>query len=148
MKMLYFILILFIAACSVAGENVTDQVELFSKKLKLSTENEKCILRTEGNKFEVAPNPPCFFLRNKEKGVQHFAYPDIKVEAVVIIAGTEMSEQLKREWGLSKELQCGLDSQGVIIKNGKVSLSDKIMNDAVLCKETGSDEKNFWYFSH
>ncbi len=142
------ILFLSIASCFYASGNVTDEVSVLSVKLSLIDQNGQCILQHESSQMILEPKPPCFFLRNSDKKPQYYSYEDINTDAVLIVAGTPVSMEIRKDWGLSEDAICGMDSQGVLIKAGEVSIAKNTLKGGVLCKDNGSDEKNFWYFAH
>lgn len=148
MKRIFFFALFFITSCSVASETVTDEVTLLSYKLQLTSNNGKCYLLVGKTKIQLTPTPPCHFLRDSNKDPQHYAYPDAGVEATLIVSGSPISSAIRKEWGISENLVCGFQSQGVLIKNGEVTATDKTLDQSVQCRDMGSDEKNFWYFSH
>lgn len=149
MKNIFGILISFIiAACSFASERITDEVMVLSKTLRIVNKNEKCFLIHNTSETVLVPGPPCFFLRNSENKPQYFSYGDVEIDAVLIITGTPVSDDIRKEWGLSEDAVCGMESQGVLIKTNDVLVTKNVLDGGVLCKDNGSDEKNFWYFAH
>lgn len=149
MKYMSSILLSFVVtACSFASERITDEATVLSTKLYLIRQSGKCILKHNSSKTFLAPKPPCFFLKNLDKNPQYFSYKDVNTDAVLIVTGTPVSDKIRKDWGLSKDAICGMDSQGVLIKTGKVSVTKNVLEGGVLCKDSGSDEKNFWYFAH
>jgi len=137
-----------IAACSFASESITDEATLLSEKLYLATQDGQCILKHNSSIIPLTPKPPCFFLRNSDKNPQYFTYNDVNTDAVLIVTGTPVTDEIRKDWELPKNSVCGTDSQGVLIKTGKVSVTKSTLEGGVLCKDSGSDEKNFWYFAH
>lgn len=149
MKNIFCILISFtITACSFASEKITDEVTILSKTLRIVNKNKKCFLIQNTSETVLVPEPPCFFLRNPANKPQYFSYEDVKIDAVLIIIGTPVSDNVRKEWGLPEDAVCGMDSQGVLIKTNDVLVTKNILEGGVLCKDSGSDEKNFWYFAH
>jgi len=148
MKRLIYLALFFTTSCSMASETVTDRIELLEKNIHLATIDEKCYLINGENRLLLHPKPPCHFLREPDKSPQYYAYPKVGVDAALIVAGTPISDSIRKEWGISENLICGFQSQGVLIKDGKVSVTDKTLDGGVLCRDEGADEKNYWYISH
>ncbi len=148
MKNTHFLALFFLVSCSSASENITDEISLFSNNIKLLEENEKCYLVHEGIKEILSPSPPCHFLRDSKSNPQYYEYKDIGVDAALIVSGTPISKETRKEWGLPDKLVCGMASQGVLIKKHEIQVTKKVLEGGVLCREKGSDEKNFWYFAH
>jgi hypothetical protein len=149
MKILSFLLLFHITFCSFATESLTDKVILHSTNLSIATKNGKCILRTEGaSERVIALNQPCFFMRNKDKNIQHYSYSDVNVDDVLIIVGTPISAEVRQEWDLPENLICGSEAQGVLFKKRIAIVTKNVLKGGVLCKDKGTDEKNYWYFAH
>jgi hypothetical protein len=149
MKYISSVLLSFVvSACSFASERITDEATVLSTKIYLISQSGKCILKQNSSKTILAPKPPCFFLRKLDKKPQYFSYKDVNIDAVLIVTGSPVSDEVRKDWGLPKDAICGMVSQGVLIKTGKVSVTKNVLEGGVLCKDIGSDEKNFWYFAH
>ncbi len=148
MKKFCYLTLFFLMSCSSASENTIDEISLFSHEIKVIEESEKCYLVYGNEKKLISPKPPCHFLRSPKQTPQYYSYANIGVDAVLIVSGSPVSNETRKEWGLSDDLVCGVDSQGVLIKNGEIHVPDKVLEGGVLCRDKGSDEKNFWYFSH
>lgn len=148
MKRLIYLTLFFATSCSTASETVTDKISLLGKNIQLATVGEKCYLVNGNNRLVLHPKPPCHFLREPNKSPQYHAYPKVGVDAALIVLGTPISDSIRKEWGITEKLVCGFESQGILIKKGEVSVTDKTLDGGVLCRDEGSDEKNYWYFSH
>jgi len=149
MKILYILMVLFIeVASSFASEIILDEVLILSNKLQIVSKNEQCFLISKSDEQLLTPKAPCHFLRNSDKTPQYFRYIDVKVDAVLIVIGTPITKLARDKWGLSQDLVCGHEAQGVLIKAGKILVTQKVLTGGVLCRDKGSDEKFFWYFSH
>ncbi len=137
-------------ACSSTAAETTDQTSLFGNELTIKTENSACYLYTDGplgkNKHRLTPKPPCHFLRRGE-GVQHYAYKEKDIEAVLAIAGTPMSEEDLRDLKLLAGTVCGLQYQGVIFKKDSIAVSKHTL-EAGACRDYGLDKKFFYPFAH
>jgi hypothetical protein len=140
--------LLLVSARAFAAGDTIDEATVLAKSLRIVDRHAACYLVYGASEFALAPKPPCYFLRSSDHGPQYFPYSDVGVDAVLIVAGTPVSDALRREWGLSPDLVCGTASQGVLIKGTEVTVSAAVLEGGVLCKDIGSDEKNFWYFAH
>ncbi len=148
MKFLSALALLLLSACSSASVNITDKITIFSNEFEITSEDNKCYLIQGSSKNILAPKPPCHFVRNSDKTPQYFSYNDIKMDAVLIISGTPISKKIRKEWGLPDNLICGSEAQGVLIQNKLITITKKVISGGVLCRDKGSDEKNYWHFSH
>ena len=148
MKVLFIFLSLITFSCASANEKIIDNATVVSKTLTIVQENDKCYLLHNSLRYLLAPKPPCYFLRDSGNKPQYFSYNDVGTDAVLIITGSPVSDEIRKEWGVSKDAVCGIESQGVIIKRNKIIITKNVLKGGVLCKDSGSDEKNFWYFAH
>ncbi len=149
MKALSFLLSFLLVSCSFATEIVTDTAILHSTSLSIVSKDGNCFFRTEGIPDRlITPKPPCHFMRKSDNKIQHYSYSDVNVDDVFIIVGTPISTQTRKEWGLPEKSVCGQEAQGILLKKGIFHITKNILKGGVLCKDMGSDEKNFWYFAH
>jgi hypothetical protein len=134
------------------GAGVTDSAAVGNYALTISDEDDLCILRYRGpsgaGALRVLANPPCYFLRRETAEPQSFAYQDVHVDAVVIIVGTAIDGATRQTWDLPAELVCGERMQGVLIGGNGIRMSERVLEGGVWCKDKGTDEKDFWTFSH
>ena len=155
MRMLGLMLSLFCISC-VANEGsvgeTTDSTDVQNYKLTIINEGMSCMLSFEGfsaeGQIEFSPKPPCYFLRRESNEPQVFSYQDVGVKATLIVVGTPISEKTRKEWGLSNDLYCGEEAQGILIKDKSIELSASVLSGGVWCKDKGADEKDFWFFAH
>lgn len=147
MKIFQIAVLLLIQSCTYAQETISDQVVVLNSEFKIKLKNNKCHLISKDINKVLSIKPPCYFLRSSGVIEQH-SYADVKVDSVFMIIGTPVSKETRKEWGLKEGIECGSDAQGVLIKNNKVEISNKILQGGVMCKDNGTDEKNFWYFAH
>lgn len=147
MKIFQIIALLLIQSCSYAQGKTLDQGVVLNSEFKIKLQNNNCYLISKNFNEVLSVKPPCYFSRNNGVIEQH-SYADVKVESVFIVIGTPISKETRKEWGLKDKIICGSDAQGVLLKNGKAKISKKILQGGVMCKDKGTDEKNFWYFAH
>jgi hypothetical protein len=130
---------------------VTDTAKVSGYKLQLLNKQGTCAIRYEGStegQVEIAPKPACYFLRRQSTQPQSFSYPELQIEALLIVVGTPIKEETRGTWTLPADLVCGEETQAVLIKNGKVIVSAVVHRGGVVCKDQGVDEKEFWAFAH
>lgn len=141
-----------VACAAVSRPAVTDQANISGKELKIFAVDNKCVLQVDddGRKttLELKPTPPCYFSRRGEASPQSFSYPNVNVQVSMIIVGTPLQQADRERWGITGTEYCGEASQGILVRNNKVELSQKPLLDGVVCKDKGTDEKDFWYFAH
>jgi len=147
MKLFQIIALFIIQSCTYAQGKILDQAVVLSNEFTIELKNNECYLKSKNISNVLSVKPPCYFLRSNGVIEQH-SYTDIKVNSVFIVIGTPISMGTRKEWGLAKKDICGSDAQGILIKNNKVEISNKVLQGGVMCKDKGTDEKNFWYFSH
>jgi hypothetical protein len=93
--------------------------------------------------FQLSSQSPCyFFTDNKQEKIQTYAYPDAKVDYVLLIGGTEVTlsakeRQLKK---LPPKSYCTQDSQAIILEKGKIKVGF-VDNKTFACAEDRLDEK-------
>lgn len=116
--------------------------------IKIIEDNKFCYVSYQGKKLRLSPTPPCFLLQNSKGETEYFAYKDKGVDATLIVTGTPLSPNMLEEWELSADDKCGQTAQGILIKGHDLLVTEKTLSHGVLCQETGSDEKNYWYFAH
>lgn len=146
------ILFLFSSSCHANSENITDKAEIKSYQLILKNKGKTCYLnsRYKGTKsnFILKMKPPCYFLRKGNKEPQSFEFKDVYVDATILIVGSPISHEKRNKWNLDKNLYCGESRQAILIKQSGLTISDKVLDGGVVCKDKGADEKDFWYFAH
>ena len=152
MKLLLILASFFLAACSFAGEKVTDHAVLHYNDLSLINKNGTCVLHSTASskttKIVLSLKPPCYFMRNPDgKELDHYSYPRRDADFVVIMFGNPLSEDKRKKWNLKEDAICGGSAQGLIIHNRAVRLSKEILEGGYTCKHGGHDEKDFWSFA-
>lgn len=147
MKITHLLTLCLISSCSYATETVLDIATIENNTFQIIKENNQCYLTNKNFKKKLSPKPPCYFLRNKDKLELH-TYDDVNVQAVIIVVGTTIDNATRKEWGLDDKIICGSVAQGILIQQGIPHVSKKTLEGGVICKDKGTDEKNFWYFAH
>lgn len=151
------ILLLLVFSCVSCGaqetnKSVMDSAIINDLHLAVIESNGTCLLQVQNidtqKSIVLEPKPPCFFLRRGLSAPQQFKYPNVGVEATLIIAGSLISKVQREEWGLSTNQLCGTERQGILIYKNDVQATENVLKGGVVCKEKGSDEKDFWFFAH
>ncbi len=70
------------------------------------------------------------------------------IDHVIILVGNISSDETKKRLGVSSELICGDKIQGLLIKKQRLSFTDSVLSGGITCKDSGTDEKNFWILAH
>jgi len=150
-RLTFLLFILACASCN-AGNDITDNAVVSGYKLILVQSNNSCQLLVENkNKkhtYPLLPKPPCYFLRRGSEVPQSVAYKDMQVLNTLIVLGSPVSQDKRKKWNIDSDMFCGELAQGVLIKNTGLELTRKTLEGGVFCRDTGSDEKNFWYLAH
>lgn len=149
--LLCMFLLAVIASCVIASPAVYDEVSVAGRTLILVEYDGRCRLQFgSASLYPVVlePRPPCHFLRNEHGAPQAFAYEDQGIENVLVVVGTPLSEPKRSEWGIDKDAICGEEAQGILITVADIKASDTTLNEVVLCRDYGADEKVFWHFAH
>lgn len=139
-------------AITVTDSSVTDSATIENHQLELLQSDDACSLRykfgDDSKVVEMAPKAPCYFLRRDSDKPQSFPYKDVGVTATLIVMGTPISGEKRVKWNLPQNAVCGEATQGVLIREAEIEVTEKNLTDVVACKDQGVDEKDFWYFSH
>ena len=134
---------------------VTDTAKTEGQQLDIISKDGQCVLRVSGpstsaiQEIQLAPKSPCHFLRiSGSASPRKFQYADINTEAVYVVSGTPASERSRAIWKLDPGLVCGEESQGIIVRRGKVLVSQEVNKGGISCRDIGVDEKVYWAFAH
>ncbi len=146
------ILLLLSSGCNASISNISDQAELISYNLTLKNKENACLLESSykgtKNTYVLKVKPPCYFMRKEDNKIQSFEYKDVNIKATILVLGNLVSDEKRKKWNLDEKTICGESRQAILIKPSGLSLSKKILEGGLSCKDLGSDEKDFWYFSH
>lgn len=134
---------------------VADTAEAVAgRKLEILTRDGSCALRIDAGtaaarEIPLVPKAPCHFLRSSGGASPRVRqYLDVKTEAVLIVSGTPASDASRATWKLEPGLVCGEESQGVLVRGGKVLVTRAVRKGGITCRDKGVDEKEYWAFAH
>jgi hypothetical protein len=115
-------------------ETITDQIDFNGLTLMLVDRQGGCLLKTDSainpDYQYLKPMAPCYFVRQANQ-LQTFAKDDVTVIALV---------------GTPVKGRCGQESQGLLIKEGVVTLSTRIGQGSTFCADSGLDSFHFSLF--
>jgi len=142
-------------ACSVlagcrahAGAGTGKPVQM-DDALKLEVLEGRCVaVYRDASRMTLEPKPPCVFAQNEGGRLRAFAYPDVKVDAALMVIGAPLSEEEREKRRLPADLFCGTEAQGILIKGGVARASKTTQSQGMVCATSGVDEKRFWMFAH
>jgi len=138
-------------SCNVDND-ITDKTVVSGHKLILVKFNNSCQLHVENkikkHTYPLLPKAPCYFLRRGSEVPQSVTYADVQVLNALIVIGSPISQDKRKKWNIDSDMFCGELAQGVLIKNTGLEITSKTLEGGVFCRDTGSDEKNFWYLAH
>ncbi len=145
--------LLVLGVCLVTHSNsLAETIAIDGKELVLREKTGTCFLYGKGLLIPqdnvLTLSPPCYFSRTGKGEIKSFSYPAQKIDQTFIVIGGSLSDGVRSEWGLSDNLVCGAEMQGILIKNNTVTFSNSTLKNGVFCRDTGIDEKKFWYFAH
>lgn len=142
---------LFSSGCNAEPNNISDAATLNKHRLELMSTESKCVLVSQNdsaiNKTELLVKPPCYFARKENSDLLTFSYPDKNVEAMLLVIGDPISIEKRKKWNLDDSMVCGESRQAVYFSEEKLSTSSTTLRGGLACKDTGIDEKDFYYFS-
>lgn len=138
-----------------AATVVTDTAIAAGQKLEIVARGGQCVVRAtpssaaQAQEFRLAPKAPCHFLRlSGSTSPRSLRYADVSTEAVLVVSGTPVSEASRAMWKLEPGLVCGEESQGVLVRKGKVLVTRAVRKGGITCRDKGVDEKEYWAFAH
>lgn len=148
-RLIFLLAILVCTSCN-AGNDITDKATVSGHKLILvkSSNNCKLLVENKKNSYPLLPKAPCYFLRRGSETPQSVTYEDVQVLNILIVIGSPISQSKRKKWNIENDMFCGELAQGVLIKSTGLELTSKALEEGVFCRDTGSDEKNFWYLAH
>lgn len=131
-----------------AAEPAVETFQAAGYELSLFERDSGCQVAFEGHGREgehtTALEPPCRFVRGPHgKEVQTITYDDIGDATVLIVVGTPGEMAVP---ALDPPGYCGTQSQGLILRDEEVVLSERVGRGRKC--NLGEDEKEFWLFSH
>ncbi len=153
-RLTHWLIVLACTSCNAgnSSKNVTDRALVSGYTLVLSKSNSDCELhieyKNEKKMYPLKPTAPCYFLRRDNKKPQSVAYKDVNVLNTLVVVGSPISQEKRKNWNIDSKMICGELGQGVLIKKTGLEVTSKTLEGGVFCRDTGSDEKNFWYLAH
>lgn len=121
---------------------ITDSGVINQNQLKLLDSAGFSFLKINGRKIKgLHLKSPCFFVKTDGK-IQHYSYPEVEVNNVIIIAGRVKGSET------STYPACGNATQGLLLKKDTALLINKVFEQSYTCPNSSLDEKNFWRIAH
>tara|TARA_Y100001937_G_scaffold78654_1_gene106645 strand:+ start:1935 stop:2300 length:366 start_codon:yes stop_codon:yes gene_type:complete len=99
--------------------------------VSINTVNERCTVTNTGQGLILQLTPPCELVK------VDYQYDESKV---YIIAGQAAPLAKLTKWSVTEEDRCSLQSQAVVVAEGKMRLS-AVRENALTCPDIGLDEK-------
>ena len=105
--------------------------------VSVSMVNEQCMVTSTAESLAFQLTPPCDLVKIDYKDHDYYQYDKSKV---YIVAGQAAPVSQLTKWSVIAEDKCSLQSQAIIVTNGKIQLS-AVKEDALTCPAIGLDEK-------
>ena len=105
--------------------------------VSVSMVNEQCMVTSTAESLALQLTPPCDLVKIDYKDHDYYQYDKSKV---YIVAGQAAPVSQLTKWSVIAEDKCSLQSQAIIVTNGKIQLS-AVKEDALTCPAIGLDEK-------
>ena len=125
----FLIAILVVASCAQADVSV-------------SMVNDQCMVNSGDESLALQLTPPCKLVKIDYKEHDYYQYDKSKV---YIVAGQAAPLSQLIKWSVVEEDNCSLQSQAVIVTDGKIQLS-AVKEGALTCPAIGLDEKVYRNF--
>lgn len=123
-RLTFLFAILLVASCAQAD-------------ISVSTVDEVCMVNSEGQSLPLQLTPPCELVKIDYKDHDYYQYDESKV---YIIAGQAAPSSQLTKWSVTEEDRCSLQSQALVVTEGKMRLS-AVRENALTCPDIGLDEK-------
>lgn len=120
----FLITILAVASCAQAD-------------ISVSMINDQCMVNSTGESLALQLTPPCELVKIDYKEHDYYQYDKSKV---YIVAGQAAPVSQLTKWSVTAEDKCSLQSQAIIVIDGKIQLS-AVKEGALTCPAIGLDEK-------
>lgn len=120
----FLITILAVASCAQAD-------------ISVSMINDQCMVNSTGESLALQLTPPCELVKIDYKEHDYYQYDKSKV---YIVAGQAAPVSQLTKWSVTAEDNCSLQSQAIIVTDGKIQLS-AVKEGALTCPAIGLDEK-------
>ena len=105
--------------------------------ISVSSANNICTVTSGGQSIELQLTPPCSLVKVDYEDHDYFQYDDSNV---FIVAGKPVPLAQLAKWSVTEADNCSLQSQAVMVTDGKVQLS-AVRQDALTCPDIGLDAK-------
>lgn len=105
--------------------------------VSVSMVNEQCMVTSTAESLALQLTPPCDLVKIDYKDHDYYQYDKSKV---YIVAGQAAPVSQLTKWSVIAEDKCSLQSQAIIVTNGKIQLS-AVKEGALTCPAIGLDEK-------
>lgn len=105
--------------------------------ISISSANNVCTVTSEGKSYELQLTSPCNLVKIDYQDHDYIQYDDSKV---YIVAGKPAALTQLAKWSVTEDDNCSLQSQAVMVTDGKVQLS-AVRQGALTCPEIGLDKK-------
>ena len=127
---IYFLFaILAVASCAQADVSINNSTDT-------------CTVTSAGQSLALQLTPPCELVKIDYKDHDYYQYDNSKV---YIVAGQAAPVSQLIKWSVTEEDNCSLQSQAVIVTDGKIQLS-AVREGALTCPAIGLDEKVYRNF--
>lgn len=110
--------------------------------VSINTVNERCTVTNTGQSLILQLTPPCELVKVDYKDHDYYQYDESKV---YIVAGQAAPSSQLTKWSVTEEDRCSLQSQAVVVTEGKMRLS-AVRENALTCPDIGLDEKMYQDF--
>lgn len=105
--------------------------------VSLSMVNDQCMVNSGGDSLALQLTPPCALVKIDYKNHDYYQYDKSKV---YIVAGLAAPVSQLTKWSVTAEDNCSLQSQAIIVTDGKIQLS-AVKEGSLTCPAIGLDEK-------
>jgi len=105
--------------------------------VSVSMVNDQCMANSTGESLALQLTPPCELVKIDYKEHDYYQYDKSKV---YIVAGQAAPVSQLTKWSVTAEDKCSLQSQAIIVTDGKIQLS-AVKEGALTCPAIGLDEK-------
>ncbi|WP_273023404.1 hypothetical protein [Rheinheimera sp.] len=105
--------------------------------IRISSLDDQCMVNSGGKSLALQLTPPCELVKVDYKDHDYYQYDKSKV---YIVAGQAAPSSQLTKWSVKEEDRCSLQSQAVVVAEGKMRLS-AVRENALTCPDIGLDEK-------
>lgn len=105
--------------------------------VSVSMVNDQCMANSTGESLALQLTSPCELVKIDYKDHDYYQYDKSKV---YIVAGQAAPSAKLTKWSVTEDDRCSLQSQAVVVTEGKMWLS-AVRENALTCPDIGLDEK-------